>query len=354
MRGVWLALIGSLACARIVGADFDVEKKAECVRVLPPPPPEGRDAGGNISLVVASSSINLGEAPGADGKRARLNIGYDHDGLCTSQGDKPKCLPPAWTLAKPVLDGIGGRDNAIGAMLAAQESTFGVAVIVSSEITTEIGNGTIAPFLLLSVSGFNGLADDDAVDVTLYLPARTGLGGAPKWNGSDAFPVATATRASRAYVNKYRLVAEFPATITVRLRNVPMTFGSGMVTGVLTTIPGSTPRQWVLREGLVAGIGFERNVFGATAGLSKEIFGTAICRNNPNYARVKTFFCSHTDVSSRGDRCDSFSVGIGFDTSTALIGKTDTAPETVFCPIPGEDPSTDDCSAPPQPPDAGT
>ena len=129
----------------------------------------------------------------AAGEPEFLTIGFDIDQSCTNQPRKPLCTAPAWTAGDPT-DGKNGRDNAVGRILAAEIPTFGTAPIGSDVLNDGVRKGTVAPFTVIRIRGYNGFADDDQIDVEMLVPLAPNRlpSGAfvPELDGSDAWPLA--------------------------------------------------------------------------------------------------------------------------------------------------------------------
>src|SRR5438552_18633538 len=62
-----------------------------CKLAVPPGRNITGEVGGNVEIVFAMRTIDLGDVTGADGVPGYRKLGYDLDGRCTSSGDPPTC-----------------------------------------------------------------------------------------------------------------------------------------------------------------------------------------------------------------------------------------------------------------------
>ena len=379
LLGALASVVAASGCEKVIGADFSAAHRAECTLVVPPSAPAVRGAGGAVSIVAAAYSLELGEAEPAAGQTpGYASIGYDLDGLCTAAGDPPRCAPPAWT-HHPVLDGPGGRDNALGAQIGSQRQFFGASVLHSADINAATQRGSKAPLLVVEVLGYAGLAEDDEVEVRAYLPATLPAGAdggivAPKWDGTDAFPIFAESYEGgvvtddagvgdaaidggpppgaprwvdrHAYVTHYGLVARFDPGPEISLLGVPLPTSHALLTATMVPMAGAVPPQWELHDALLAGVSPQQGVLRFLPDVTEAIVGAHLCSGDPNYPQIKTYACSFADTSlGGGAACDGLSFGISFDLRRARIGPTLTRVRPAPC-RPGEDPGDDDCAIP--------
>jgi hypothetical protein len=380
-------------CEKVIGADFGAAHLVTCNPPQPPSPPSVQGAGGSIEVVAAVYSADLGEEDAADGSGGRWRtLGYDQDGRCTSQGDAPLCHPPDWTGAHPV-DGVEGVDNELGDFLAGQRAAFGQVVLHSSDVTAAMQSGAQPPIFVVQVEGYNGLTDDDQVEVRLYMVASSA--SAPKWDGDDVFPAlqesfqggapiddagigdasSDASDAgddasndadevvgdggapgaprwvdAHAYVSRYQLVAHFPDGAALRMIGVVLQLRTATLVGTLAVTPGVSPQQWEMHDALLAGIASQNEILGHLPELTNATLGVAVCSTDANYKTIKKYVCSYGDQvlpdSGSGDTCNAFSYGIAMDMRRAKLGAV--VPRVIDRPCPsGADPLTDSCATPP-------
>ncbi len=336
------------------GPSNDVD--AGCTHALPPDPPSVVDAGGDISFVVASSSIDFGDKQGGN----PLAIGYDLDMRCTCQGEGNGCLRESWA-SEEACDGPGGRDNMTGKFLTALGGLF-------SDLGSESwSQGTTEGLwsLLLKVSGYNGLPDDDRVRLDWYIPAeffyfQDGGKDPPKWDGTDAWPIRTTCLVppsdggawdldkpqyfdDRAYVRDGVLVGSV-STARIHINaDYVLEFSGGLLTAKVVNKNGA----WVLEDGLVAGRWPLQNILSQISRTRDPVFDLPICTDSPVYPQIKKQICSFADVCSGVGTpttpCDAVSAGLRFSTAPAKLGPiVETGPPNVYC-APEVDPAQDCC-----------
>lgn len=174
-------------------ADADA---AVCNHAVPPERPTTPDGPNTPGLVFAFDSVRFdtGEQEGGAPKPKSLDL----DRTCTC--DEPRlepesCIAPDAGATKRVCDGIDGRDNAAGPLLAAAASAgdnFGPAAF-EGQVRAGVFN------VIVSLQGWNGLPDDPAVVVGVQLSGGTddepGDAGRtkPRFDGTDVWSVTPAS-----------------------------------------------------------------------------------------------------------------------------------------------------------------
>jgi hypothetical protein len=331
-----------------------------CEHAGPPDKPSVVDAGGDIDIVLALSHISFGIGPDAGTGYA----GYDVDKTCTCQGEDDSCLRPAWASA-PDCDQPGGRDNAAGELmkeLASSVDTFGEA-----RFNADVQAGIWTT--LSRIRNYNGLADDDQVEISWYVASDfwsthmdpDGGKGRPKWDGTDEWPISTVSLKGtgladggvsydldhpistdkNAYVSGGVAVGMLPKGMLPIDPNMKLVFSDLYLTGRLV----NTPQGWALEDGVLAGVWTLEDIFSQLGHM--VILGLPACIGSPPYAVLKGLICKRADIyRSRGTPttpCDSLSVGLSFASKPARLGAiSPPADNQNFC-TPETDPSTDSC-----------
>lgn len=181
-------------------------------------------------------------------------IGYDLDGLCTVDATEGpvECQPPPERMSGGhVLDGTSGIDDAFSSKLVPLlQSAFPE---FHDDLKTIQEQGRLT--LVLRVSGWNGQANDDQVDVVLAqgvcasaateAPCTEAMLGTPAWDGTDRIYVsqeAFATmdeslpkfRDQNAYVASRTLVVRLPEGVDFdfasNLRGLPINLTGAVLT----------------------------------------------------------------------------------------------------------------------------
>ena len=155
-----------------------------CAHRVPPSRPSVKGSGGTLDLVFAVSYAYYGTGQSSvddAGKPAYLGYGFDLDNTCTGEGQGPSCLEPSWADADHT-DGDQGIDNALGQAVAME-----LPVGQDGPTTETVANQ------IIRVRGYSGEADDDEVDVAVYvgfgLAPRDGGGTGLLWDGKDRWMI---------------------------------------------------------------------------------------------------------------------------------------------------------------------
>jgi hypothetical protein len=317
------------------------------------------DAGGNVEVTAVVIDAEYGDGLDAQGKPKFLSQGYDLDALCTGPSGPASCTPPAW-VGYPETDGSDGRDNGVGRMFSAQEAIFGLALVSSEFLAPFVESGAHAPNGIIRVRGYNGLHEDDQVEVDWFVPVAPGTRGKaafePAFDGSDTWPLHEDTlddgatdgtprsiyRDTSAYVGGYQLVARFPR-VQLPLANVYFEAHDVVLTSQITKTGADTR----LQKGMLAGVIPTDTFLQVIPLTSYAITGVAVCPDTAVYPDIKRFICVAADVPldrpSGGD-CDGGAFGIAFETAPVLLG-AGAPPPPLVNPCQAE---PDSCSTPPR------
>ena len=333
----------------------DSSADAGCVNALPPEPPTVADSGGAISFVVAASMVDFGDLEGSE----PTSTGYDLDMRCTCP-EANGCLREAWA-SEDACDGPGGRDNMTGKFLKDLGSLF--TGMGSSAWNDRVVQGDWS--LLLRVSGYNGLPNDDRVRLDWYIPTpfyalQDGGAVPPAWDGNDTWPISkscletppdgetwniddTRFYDDRAYISDGVLVASVgEASIEITKDYILAIVGAFMTAQVV-----QEEERWVLKNAILAGRWPVQNILSQISHIKDPLFDMYICTDNPAYSQFKANVCSFVDIYSGVGTpttpCDSVSAGMRFETKSAQLGVlVDAEEQKVFC-DPSVDPANDSC-----------
>lgn len=327
-----------------------------CDSVVPPGPPVRPIPSTSTAakdFTVAVHENEMGDDDGDGGTPAYARMGYNLDGVCTTTSAASRsCVSPPQTEFYPLdpTDGPGGRDNMFGKLIHRVSSDRSV----SDSFNKTIRDGTLS--LVIHVTGYNGLPNDDAVVVSVYgatmnpvlapeAGSATGSASAdsgrgPTWDGDDgwyaypdwvsgglsadaganAFPPPQ-FKSQYAYVNAAELVAYF-ATVDI---------GSGLhaVNLYMTATLVEAGGTWALRNGTIAGA-IPLNGFLGIASLIRDPTNpnTFLCTTSSLYPAYKSYLCSLGDImqnysSEPNTSCDAVSVAWEFFADPAkLVGES--------------------------------
>lgn len=382
-----LAMVGS--CSLVIDKDRDqCESDADCSRfgvngvcdldqkvctmcelARPPERSDVQSAGDLFSFTSVLVGHNYGD--GLDGQLPDADaLGYDLDGLCSTDARAMSCRPHAWA-SGTVQDFAEGRDNGNLRTIYKEADLLGFTPISTQNVTDSIRAGVVTPDGIVRVRDYSGKPFDDRLSVEFFVPTAlvtTDGSDTPRWDGTDAWTVSPGSVAGgaqsddpeqwesafvtrEAYVTSYTLVAKFEGPIVFNMVGVETQLVDAMLTGLLTQDP--TTKQWSLTRTVLTG---RFSVTTALSWLSKVVppfMGLpSMCRNDSQYPILREMFCGAADTLMDGrvdpsSPCDGFTMAAGFTTLPARLAGIQAAPP----PKPGtvcsaeNDPAFDDCLA---------
>jgi hypothetical protein len=309
-----------------------------CVRAVVPSAPDAGEPG-TISFFVAIQTIGVNDGGAA--------LGYDLDGVCTSETASESCVPRG-ERAHP--DQAGGRDIAGNEFLG--EALQGALNATNAgDINARIGDGRLS--YLIEVKRYNGTPNGQPLSVSflgsngLYAIEDGGIVNIrPSWDGGDTWTVdcrvngarcsgkstevtwlADASISSgafdpRAYVTGSVLVAQFPS-IELNVGLTSLAISNVLLTATISADVGGGGYRL---EGQIAGRIAVRDAFSALARLRTED-GGHLCGSDERFQKyVRPMVCSAADISDnpskdgKGDPCEALSVALNFTALPARIG----------------------------------
>lgn len=288
-----------------------------CAHASPPGKPSVTNAGGTEDLIFVLDWLKL----------ADRDLGYDLDKTCSCQGEGNSCQEAKWASADH-CDGSEGRDNATGSLI--QEGASLVPGFGDTEWNTGLKQGSWS--VIFRVRNYNGLADDDQVELSWYVPegfdklqeefdAGIPDGGLvteagaliPRWDGTDAWPYAADSVENgdrdrpkwfdaNAYVSGGVLVGLMPLGELQASGSLKLVVKDAFVTARLVREAG----VWRMKEGMLAGVWLLEDIFKQLGQMSMA--GTHLCTNAIAYPMIKGMICKYADIyRSRGtpsSQCD--------------------------------------------------
>lgn len=323
-----------------------------CEHKTAPPPPSGAAPGGTIVFSVAMHTIDLGDAPNGP------PLGLDLDKTCTCQGEGPSCTPP--DMAK-TCDQAQGVDNGGQALLRLLETGFGADKFSSKFFSDRANEGAWS--LIIRVQDYNGMPNDDQVEVDVYpVGGRpiTPASGMPAWDGKDVWPVLDSSltdnktvdlprfRDTHAYVTNNVLVAGLAQSSLTLAGGTSETLTITLTAGEIIGTIKNTSQGYALTNGLVAARWTLANVF-ATLSSYRDDMGKPFCKGGAIYDFGKKNICGAADIlstiGSPTDPCDSISFAVGFTADPMVIAPTPKSGPAKLpgCMPPSTDPINDSC-----------
>jgi hypothetical protein len=343
-------------------ASVPTEIPAVCRSTGYPDPPNSNGPAGSTEFVVARQTLNGGDSSDPDGAPSYRTIGFNLDRKCTGPLEGPGCVEPTWATADHD-DGPEGQDNAFGGLVYSLDPT-GHATAAGAQALENTGVFT----LLIRVSGYNELSEDDQVEVSLFgatmqdhrTPGKLPAKGA-SWNGADEWKVlspwlegstdggpgvfSTDSRSTAidpdAYVNGGVLVAHFPRLLLGGPFDAFIEYHLVVLAAEIQNDGGT----WGLASGTLGGRVSEGEGLRLVGGVFAREPGESACTpvSNPTYLQIKLQLCANADIRSDDDdraaTCNGLSQAAAFRGVAARIG-------TIVEPA---NPAADTC-----PPGAGT
>ncbi len=292
-----------------------------------PAQPSGPPATG-VGAIFVMSRIFLGETDraGVANTAAWRDYGLNLDGKTSTRESIDVCTGVVGASTDVANDGACGRDNAFGNRIIPFLQSL-ISSKISSQVSAVIVEG--GPTMLVKVEGLS--RDDTSYPVTASLFSGASLGRAPKFDGTDVWPVSpTSVLAgditqplaitAKAYVAGDTLVITGTGTLDLPIGGAP-----GLVVhvhGPVVTMALSEDHRSAT-GGTIAGVlDLEETVegFGAVAGsISQSLCG------GEAWASVAKQIRQAADIlldgtNEPGHTCTGISLGIGFEAKPALLG----------------------------------
>jgi hypothetical protein len=335
-----------------VPATADAADVAVCNHASAPERPNTPDGPSGPSLVFAFDGVRFDN--GAEDSGLPRPQGLDLDRACTCADPRlePESCVPLDSGAPRPCDGIDGRDNAAGPLLAAASASgngFGPAAFQS-----QVRSGAFN--VITTVSSWNGLPDDPSVIVGIQLSgglegSQSDAGrGRPKFDGTDVWTVTpgsvlggadlvgqdcrnviTSCIASKSDTNAYVKDGVFVAHLDIALPIVTSSssFTIEFVAATVTArlVPTANGYRSV---GEIDGRWPTDRLLPSLARIPNPITpGRALCATDSGleiYRLVKKSACEGMDLTANPalDRtsapCEAISNAISFTATTAVIG----------------------------------
>jgi len=291
----------------------------------PTHPPDGTG-----SATFAISKLYLGDTDrdGASNVDGWKQYGFDLDGLVSTPSSADLCMPRAGATPKDAYpDGDLGIDNAYG------KSVLPQLLALTSNLSQQVNDSILAgeSTIMLDLDKLGADADYNPISTRLYGGAP--LGGAPKFDGSDAWPVVPEllkdptdiTSSTVVFPTSYvvkntwvgRAAAPFPLTFSTGGSKIRLTIANAVIAMDMSADHGSAT------QGTIAGVL-------ATDALLAEIkkvagaFDPGLC-SSPTLDALLQQIEQASDILADGTQdptkiCDGISIGLGFDAKRVKLG----------------------------------
>jgi hypothetical protein len=306
-----------------------------------PPWPGPPDAGAaadaaDLTLVLAGEEFDFDPGHG---------IGLNLDGVCTCPGPDSCTLPPHATKGASCDD-----PNGVDPVLNRALLTFDKLVCLPLEQAAPSGYSN----LLLKISGYNGLPDDDHVIVELFISIGTppmneaGAPTPPKFDGTDVWQIWDQTIAGT--LSKY---ADITSAYVSNSVLVASPVDSNGYTGLLWRLSpvacaeaglpllGSNPLIMQARGAVITGqlvrdadggFSLQNGLAGARVatdgpdGFLAALDQFGLCRKDLRFLGAQSYVCDARDIALRPSDdnqhrpCNAVSFALGFTATPAMLG----------------------------------
>lgn len=299
----------------------------------PPPPGPQNPPDGNGSFVFAVQKVFIGDTDRnglpnqANGwKQYGFNIDSDISTAMSTNLCKPRNNAPPKNVYP---DGDNGIDNSFGRNIL--PIALGLSSNFSANVNQAIADG--ASTYLFDLENLGAGADYGPIISRVYRGSD--LGGAPQWNGNDAWPIRSDSLASspdlasalvqtaNGYVVDNTWVARFTGKLMVTLDSAGFDFVLPIHNPTIVMVLDAQHQSATF--GTISGvIGTDEMI----AELQKiaGAFDPTFCEpTNPTFQSIAAQVAQASDILIDGSQdptkqCDGISVGLGFDAHRVKLG----------------------------------
>lgn len=331
---------GSLALAPACGSDDGGGKGGDGgggntgPGLQPPAPPDtGNPGTGTTPTVLAASKLFLGETDrsGNASSSAWKSFGFDLDGLKSTKTSTNHCKLPANTPPSNKEDGDNGIDNSFGRNILPILKSFVTAP--SEEVNGAIAEGSFT--IMLKMDNLDSEANQTQVSASLYGGAD--LGAAPKWDGTDAWPVFPEllnggnindpkVKFPNSYVTGGTWVSGSKGVVDLSVsiggQSISLIIQNAYVV-LDVTGTGSTAKG---KNGIIAGVIKTTQLVTEIEKVAGQLTDGQLCPGNPTLDGALASIKAASDIMADGTNgnsgveCDAISIGIGFDSEAVVLG----------------------------------
>lgn len=309
-----------------------------------PPGPGPEKPGDGPGAVFAISKLYLGDTDrsGVKGTSAWKKFGFNLDGKVSTDASTDLCKPRKGGKKSSVYpDGENGIDNAFGKTIL--PVIVGVAPDASKSVNESIGEGTFT--IMFDIEKLGASADYNPLMTRLY--GGGDLGGAPKWDGNDEWPIlrellddptdptSTKVQFPKSYVTGNTWVSGSKQSIELNLGiqgiNLKLTIGAALMAMDLDEAHKGAG------NGTIAGVidteGFITELKKVAGNFSKDLCEGSTIDSIATQLEQASDIMKDGTAGDPSRECDGISIGLGFDAKVVKLGPiTDPAgPPTDKC-----------------------
>jgi hypothetical protein len=298
-----------------------------------PPAPDDTAAApdGTGTTVLAIKKLYLGDTNRdntANKASGWKQYGYDLDGLASTATSTDLCNPRNNASPKSLYpDGNNGIDNSFGHNILS--IILNIATDASAKVNQGIADGKFT--IMLSMDKLGSGANYKAIDTKLYGGAD--LGSAPKFDGSDKWPVisellkvetditSAKVEFPNAYIVKNTWVSGSKGEVLLNLSVSGFTLQLPIASAVLTMELSADHKS--ATNGTIAGI-LPTDVLTTELKKIAGAFDPTLCKG-PTIDSIISQIEQASDILKDGTQktgvdCDGISIGLGFDAAIVQLG----------------------------------
>jgi hypothetical protein len=268
-------------------------------------------------------SVDLGEGNnGADWKK----FGYNLDGQITDASYQGVCNPATGGQKSHLVDGPGGIDNSFGENIV---PLIGPLVSnLSKTVSDSLNKGSFT--IMLDTVGLDSTATQTATGLSGKIfggehfdQGPNATGSAPKWDGSDVWPVNKQFLSNPAdpksanivfngsYVNNGVFVNGDPSSVTLQMTIQGVALQIPVQHAILTFSHAGSNASGGIIAGVINATQLINNLKGVAGNIS-----TSLCSGSA-FDQIASSIRAASDIMSdgtagAGQTCDAISIGIGF------------------------------------------
>jgi len=300
--------------------------------VRPPDPVDGAPSGDGQGYTYAVSKLYLGDTDraGEETPGAWRKFGYDIDGQQTTDDFTNHCTPNSGANpAKIFPDGDEGIDNAFGKIIV-DEILKPLVGDLSGTVNEQIEGGSFTIIMSLDTLGDG----PNYSAIPTYLNVGADLGAAPKFDGTDEWPIyqellddptdpkSTQLSFTDSYVNDGTWVSGTPGRLdlAVSVAGVSLTLN---IANAVITMDLAEPRSGGATNGVIAGV-IPVEPFLAELEKVAGNLSDSFCGGGNALEQIKNEIRQAADMLQSGGQgsgeCDAISIGIGFEAKPVVLG----------------------------------
>jgi hypothetical protein len=308
-----------------------------------PPDAGPMKAGDGSGAVLAIHKLYLGDTDraGKTSSTAWKGFGYNLDGKISTKDSTDLCKPQQGAKPSAIYeDGDGGNDNSFGKNILPIITSL--ASDAGTQVNDSINKGSFT--IILNIEEVGTGDSYNPLTTKLYAGSKlvddAGMEIAPKWDGTDAWPVVPEllnngdinnpkVQFASSYVvkdpktSKRTWVSGSKGDITLNLSVGGFTLGLTVGSALVSTELGDDNKHGT--NGTIAGV-LDTEQLISELGKVAGSFDPTLCPGSSTFESIAQQIRQASDIMADGSQdpsktCDGISIGLGFDLDAITLGK---------------------------------